>query len=65
VERKWRKSQYSVNSETSFKEDEGEDKANYNVNNMKIEQLATHKSKKENEKNVNIKILRSSTSTIN
>ncbi len=56
MERKWRKSQYSVNSETSFKEDEGEDKANYNVNNMKIEQLATHKSKKENEKNVNIKI---------
>jgi hypothetical protein len=39
VERKWRKLKYSVNSETSLREDEDEDKANYNV---KLEQLATH-----------------------
>ncbi len=53
MERKWRKSKYSVNSETSLREDEDEDTANYNV---KIEQLATHKSKSEDKKNVNTKI---------
>jgi len=53
VERKWRKLKYSVNSETSLREDKDEDKANYNV---KLEQLATHKSKSENKKNVNTKI---------
>jgi hypothetical protein len=53
VERNWRKLKYSVNSETSLREDEDEDKANYNV---KLEQLATHKSKCENKKNVNTKI---------
>ena len=53
MERKWRKLKYSVNSETSLREDEDEDKANYNV---KLEQLATHKSKSENKKNVNTRI---------
>ncbi len=53
MERKWRKSNYSVNSKTSFRKNEDEDKANYIV---KIEQLATHKSKSENKKNVNTEI---------
>ena len=53
MERKWRKSKYSVNSETSIRKDEDEEKANYNV---KIDQLATHKSKSEDKKNVNTEI---------
>ena len=53
MERKWRKLKYSVNSETSLREDEHDDKANYNV---KLEQLATHESKSENKKNVNTRI---------
>jgi len=51
VERKWRKFKYSVNSETSLRENEN--KAN---NNVKNEHLATHNNKGENKKNANTRI---------
>ena len=51
MERKWRKLKYSVNNETSVTEDEI--KANDNVKN---DQLATHKNKSENKKNANTRI---------